>query len=157
MTKLRTERQDIYLEMLRSPKWQKKRLEILQKHDFKCDECGERDRELQVHHCWYEKGKMPWDYPDECFKVQCDTHHKMWHEEKHLLDVSVAKLSLRHMMNLMEMVERDNFVSDMSTILWENPCDIDLIKVGLVLVKDYKSAVAYAIKRQKEEDKKHGN
>ena len=65
-----------YAEQLRDPRWQKKRLEILEKRGAKCEDCGKTCR-VEVHHSWYDRGKEPWDYADQCFVVQCpDCHEK---------------------------------------------------------------------------------
>jgi hypothetical protein len=60
---------------LQHPLWQKRRLEILQKSDFKCRECGSGNHSLHVHHVYYEKGKEPWDYPDEALISLCQVCH----------------------------------------------------------------------------------
>ena len=56
--------------------WQKKRLEILQRDEFKCLHCGCDDKELHVHHRWYQFGKDIWDYPDTCFETLCFECHE---------------------------------------------------------------------------------
>lgn len=69
-----------YQGKLQNPKWQKKRLEILQRDDFKCLHCECDDKELHVHHRWYEFGKDIWDYPDQCFETLCHECHKLIEE-----------------------------------------------------------------------------
>lgn len=69
MTKSKT-----YSEKLRDPRWQKKRLEVLENAKFECSECGTTEKELHVHHRFYEKGKDPWDYHHinlQCLCVEC--------------------------------------------------------------------------------------
>lgn len=65
-----------YSRKLQNPKWQKKRLEILQRDQFKCIHCGCDDKELHVHHRWYQFGKDIWDYPDTCFETLCYECHE---------------------------------------------------------------------------------
>ena len=65
-----------YWELLRHPKWQRKRLAIMERADFKCENCDNDDETLNVHHSYYEKGLMPWDYPDESLHCLCETCHK---------------------------------------------------------------------------------
>jgi 5-methylcytosine-specific restriction endonuclease McrA len=69
-----------YAEQIKSPQWQKKRLEILGNHSFKCLLCGNTESELHVHHILYEKNKMIWDYPNHMLVVLCDNCHKKIHE-----------------------------------------------------------------------------
>jgi 5-methylcytosine-specific restriction endonuclease McrA len=65
-----------YSELLRDPRWQKRRLEILSKTEFTCLSCGDNETELHVHHLLYEKGKAPWDYPDYLLLPLCSACHK---------------------------------------------------------------------------------
>jgi len=64
-----------YSEKLRDPRWQRKRLEVFQSADFKCEVCGSGDKTLHAHHRYYEKGKEPWDYPLAVFKCLCEDCH----------------------------------------------------------------------------------
>lgn len=65
-----------YQKKLQNPLWQKKRLEILQRDNFQCIQCGCDDKELHVHHRWYQFGKEIWDYPDSCFETLCFECHE---------------------------------------------------------------------------------
>jgi 5-methylcytosine-specific restriction endonuclease McrA len=84
-----------YSEKLRSPKWQRKRLEILQRDGFKCIFCGSDDRNLQVHHIVYWK-REPWDYPDYLYQTLCDECHderqRLTDKIVHALRIAVAKV-----------------------------------------------------------------
>lgn len=71
-----------YSDQLKSPKWQKKRLEILQLHDFKCDECNDKETQLHVHHRFYIKGRKAWEYDNDVFQVLCEKCHSKVHEKK---------------------------------------------------------------------------
>lgn len=73
-----------YAEKLRHPKWQKKRLEILQRDGFKCVKCGDADSALHVHHKVYEYGCYPWDYDNRLLVTLCYSCHEleeMWKGE----------------------------------------------------------------------------
>jgi 5-methylcytosine-specific restriction endonuclease McrA len=71
-----------YKEQLKSPKWQKKRLEIMQRDNWKCVLCGMDDRQLQVHHKEYIKGFKAWEYPDILLITLCDICHYFEHQKK---------------------------------------------------------------------------
>jgi len=71
-----------YSDKLKSPKWQKKRLEILDIHKFKCDECKSEEKTLHVHHRFYLKGREPWQYDNDVFQVLCEDCHTKEHEPK---------------------------------------------------------------------------
>jgi len=65
-----------YSQKLRDPRWQRKRLQILERDDWTCQSCRETQIELQVHHLVYGR-RDPWDYPDDCYQTLCrDCHEK---------------------------------------------------------------------------------
>lgn len=55
------------------PRWQKVRLQVMERDFFKCKCCGATDRELQVHHLVYEKGKRIWESNPSDLLTLC--HH----------------------------------------------------------------------------------
>jgi len=69
-----------YAEKLKDPRWQQKRLEILERDEWKCTECGTEEEILQVHHVIYLKELEPWDYEDSFYKTLCKTCHNNRHE-----------------------------------------------------------------------------
>jgi hypothetical protein len=64
-----------YREMLRDPRWQKKRLEIMDRDRWKCLQCGETGETLNVHHLFYADG-CPWATPDFGLRTLCETCHE---------------------------------------------------------------------------------
>lgn len=64
-----------YAEKLRDPRWQKKRLEVMHRADFACEECSDKENTLHVHHCLYVTGKEPWDYPISELRCLCERCH----------------------------------------------------------------------------------
>ena len=70
------EKKKTYSELLRSPMWQKKRLEIMQRDNFTCQHCGCEGRELQVHHRIYRKDAKPWEYDNSELITLCDQCHE---------------------------------------------------------------------------------
>ncbi len=65
-----------YWEMLRDPRWQEKRLRIMGRAGFTCEECGDKTTTLNVHHRYYAKGRKPWEYEDESLACLCEPCHK---------------------------------------------------------------------------------
>jgi len=63
-----------YLELLKSPKWQKKRLEIMNRDKFRCKLCGDTETQLHVHHKEYN-GNDPWDYDNKLLVTLCEDCH----------------------------------------------------------------------------------
>jgi hypothetical protein len=68
-----------YSEKLRDPRWQKKRLEIMQRDGFKCSECCDEKSTLHVHHTRYLKETEPWDYPNCLLTTLCEACHEALH------------------------------------------------------------------------------
>lgn len=66
-----------YAKKLLDPRWQKKRLQILQRDGFKCVECQSDTKTLHVHHKNYIYGNDPWDYTDTNFITFCEDCHQM--------------------------------------------------------------------------------
>lgn len=75
-----------YSELLKHPKWQRKRLEVLERDRWQCKMCGAQDRTLHVHHKRYIKGRNPWEYALEDLESLCDECHSMIHQIKDRLD-----------------------------------------------------------------------
>ncbi len=65
-----------YLEKLRDPRWQKKRLKVFEKADWKCELCGSANKELQVHHKKYIKNCEPWEYEMKYLISLCKNCHE---------------------------------------------------------------------------------
>lgn len=63
-----------YSEKLKDPRWQRKRLEILERDNFTCRDCQATDKHLHVHHCHYEKD--PWDASNDVLLTLCEDCHE---------------------------------------------------------------------------------
>lgn len=75
-----------YSEQLKSPHWQRKRLEVLNAADWTCSCCGGKETTLHVHHRHYVKGRMAWEYEEHELAVLCEPCHAEEHEQRELLD-----------------------------------------------------------------------
>lgn len=73
-----------YSELLKDPRWQKKRLEIFQRDDWKCINCKCADKELHVHHVYYDGKLLPWEYPDRAYLTLCSSCHEEEHSDVEL-------------------------------------------------------------------------
>ncbi len=69
-----------YKEKLADPRWQKKRLKVLEYAGWRCQLCGDNKQELHVHHPRYVKGKEPWQYKDGELTSLCHWCHDAFHE-----------------------------------------------------------------------------
>lgn len=90
-----------YAQLLRDPRWQRKRLEILSRDQWRCKWCGCSDSTLHVHHHFYIKGRAPWQYLNSALITLCHECHTASEEFEplngdeyntweHILDVGQA-------------------------------------------------------------------
>lgn len=70
-----------YSELLKDPRWQKKRLQIMERDKFMCRECGDTESTLNVHHLFYNPHNLPWEYDESELKTLCESCHKGMHED----------------------------------------------------------------------------
>lgn len=88
-----------YFEKLKNPRWQKKRLKVMERDDWSCRECHRSDVTLNVHHRFYRRGAAPWEYQMDWLETLCEDCHE--HREKaieslhdSLLNCSTGELQL---------------------------------------------------------------
>jgi 5-methylcytosine-specific restriction endonuclease McrA len=86
-----------YAEKLRDPRWQKKRLEVMQRASFTCEGCGCSDKTLHVHHGYYIPGNDPWDYRDETLWCLCEACHEEAEDWRLDLYAELALINPRHL------------------------------------------------------------
>jgi hypothetical protein len=68
-----------YKEKLTDPRWQKKRLEIMNRDAFTCVSCGATNKTLHVHHLKYIKD--PWDVSNDFLQTLCFECHTKEHKK----------------------------------------------------------------------------
>lgn len=69
-----------YSEKLKDPRWQKKRLEVLERDCFTCKQCGDTETTLHVHHFTYSKN--PWESEIHDLITYCKHCHYIVEQEK---------------------------------------------------------------------------
>lgn len=89
-----------YYELLRDPRWQKKRLEVMQRAEFSCENCGDSTTTINVHHKYYTKGAMPWDYPNEALACFCEPCHESWHSDLETVKYLISRAFPTHLAEL---------------------------------------------------------
>ena len=82
-----------YASKLRDPRWQKKRLEIIQRDGFACCACKAKDHPLNVHHGFYARGVNPWEYSDDTLWTLCEDCHGMIQACTELIHSRIAMVS----------------------------------------------------------------
>lgn len=89
-----------YSEKLRDPRWQKLRLKIFEKNEFLCEDCGEQDKELHVHHSYYEKSKEPWESKECYLKCLCYECHKLHGEHLDFIKEAMGRMNAGDLVTL---------------------------------------------------------
>lgn len=83
-----------YTELLKDPRWQKKRLEIMDRDGFTCQVCNcgiEDGVPLNVHHIAYKNNAAPWEYEDEQLITLCENCHQKIHNKEIILSIPKKK------------------------------------------------------------------
>ncbi len=81
-----------YYENLRHPHWQRRRLEIMQRDNFRCRKCGDSETTLNVHHAYYVKARKPWEYPDDALATLCEPCHESLEQAKREIGQQLADM-----------------------------------------------------------------
>ncbi len=97
-----------YSELLKDPRWQKKRLEIMQRDNFTCQLCFSSTKTLHVHHLDYV-GSYPWDTPDDQLLTVCEGCHKRAEEMKNINKFWASENSMRVIKIMDEMLDNQEF------------------------------------------------
>lgn len=93
-----------YADKLRHPLWQKKKLHILQRDNWKCCSCGASDKNLQVYHVVFVRENCPWEYRDDHYQTLCEECHGLRGDiadvAANVLRAALSKLPTDQMMKL---------------------------------------------------------
>lgn len=68
-----------YSDLLKDPRWQRKRLEVMEAAGFACELCRATDKTLNVHHAKYVRGRKPWEYDRSELHCLCEGCHRSEH------------------------------------------------------------------------------
>lgn len=157
-----------YAEKLKDPRWQKKRLKILERDKWQCVKCHDDKSTLHVHHKKYDENKDPWDYPDKQLETLCETCHEKTHAvgvdlervKKRLVGFLIVNCSIEQKQKyfpvVLALLEKNivkhpadyAILNAMADLLWaEQGCDLVLIRdrikrYSLTIDTDYLFSVA---------------
>lgn len=99
-----------YKKLLLDPRWQKKRVEILQRDEFMCQCCYSTDKTLHVHHLIYFPDHSPWEYENHHLITLCENCHKQqkaYDIRKMWADLTINQSTLLYLGFLMKKVIPD--------------------------------------------------
>ena len=64
----------------------------MDRDNFSCRSCGEKESTLNVHHAFYIKGQMPWEYDNSMLFTFCECCHEGM--EERIKDIRLAASSM---------------------------------------------------------------
>jgi 5-methylcytosine-specific restriction endonuclease McrA len=107
-----------YKQKLADPRWQRKRLEILNRDNFQCTHCGDKESEIHVHHSYYEFGKEIWDYEDSTLFTLCSNCH---------YGHTISQRNIKEMMRTIQYDQLYEFEKIVKYCQLMNPYELDLV------------------------------
>ncbi len=116
-------RRPTYRQKLQDPRWQKKRLEVMNRADWRCEWCGTdatsgRTRGLQVHHGWYGRDVEPWEYELEVLYCLCDGCHEAAETVLRVARCELARIHPRHHEHVVELLRQvQDVIADDESLL----------------------------------------
>ena len=94
-----------YGKRLSDPRWQRRRLEVLERDSWRCTWCGEGREELQVHHGYYERGRVdPWEYDMTTLYSLCDNCHERAENARASVYRRLRSLHPRHHLDVWQLL-----------------------------------------------------
>jgi len=113
-----------YYEKLKDPRWQKKRLQIMQRDAFTCRHCGDTEETLNVHHKQYFKNKDPWDYEDKDLMTLCEVCHSETSDLAKAISIACSEYpwEMKEVQNALEISSEERYkVFHILSLVVENP------------------------------------
>lgn len=105
-----------YFEKLKDPRWQKLRLQVLERDEWACTICGSSSDTLHVHHGHYKSKFDPWEYDPQTLHTVCESCHDHADCIRVDLQFEIAKLPLRaqelllHFANWLNCISGENAI-----------------------------------------------
>lgn len=95
-----------YFELLKDPRWQRKRLEIMERDWFACRICGDDKTTLNVHHQFYLSKLKPWEYENDTLMTLCEPCHKFAGKLMDKLRRSLSRLDPVYLIKVLKYVDK---------------------------------------------------
>lgn len=116
-----------YAQKLLDPRWQRLRLEILNRDEWACQHCGNKEATLHVHHTYYEFRNDPWEYPTESLVSYCEGCHSLAEQTRAELRELIPTFSLNSQLSLRSILDYlVNIDSDIANEMLSNVEDLAL-------------------------------
>ncbi len=89
----------LYKEQIKHPKWQKKRLEILDRDKWACQACFDTEETLHVHHKCYKPNKKIWEYDNKLLITLCKTCHEEQRSNENIYDTFLELMKEKYLVS----------------------------------------------------------
>jgi hypothetical protein len=151
MVKQRKRTAGTYWEKLKDPRWQRKRLEVMEAAGFECESCGDKEATLNVHHKAYKKNADPWEYEIEELACLCE----VCHAHEHALDAALSEALYKYKTESCGLgLTKERLLGYLQAAFWGDGQDNEWVEVisyeHAVGIADYCGYFA------SKEDKEHG-
>lgn len=121
-----------YAEQLKHPNWQRRRLEALESSGFSCENCGDKETTLHVHHKRYIKGRMAWEYELEELSVLCEPCHESHHRDENVLQEIASRGCLQLIVALVAGFHHRDYDQDPGTLYMGRESDFTTYALGFL-------------------------
>ena len=88
---------DFFREQYQDVRWQKKKYEVMEERHWTCEWCGAKNRQLRVHHGYYERGLAVWDIPNDCLYCLCGPCNYKADTRKRNAQRALARIHPKHL------------------------------------------------------------
>lgn len=118
-----------YYELLKDPRWQRKRLELFKSNGWRCERCGSEEDSLHAHHGSYLKGFKPWEYPNKMYHCLCDNCHEFATSEMDHLNRLIGQFQIDNLEDLifiaLALLHKDNITRSEAALRFCNILNYD--------------------------------
>jgi hypothetical protein len=123
-----------YSEKLRDPRWQKKRLEILERDGWMCTMCNDKERELHIHHLNYTKENPHDELSENLISVCADCHFVIEFGKKAFPELTIIAIEKHSVTdrNLFHIKLSNDIVLILFIDLFNN-----ILSYGAIIVNDF--------------------
>jgi hypothetical protein len=131
-----------YYEKLKDPRWQKLRLEVFERENWTCQDCGAKDKTLHAHHKFYKKGSDPWEYDNRHLMCVCDECHNMRHYVINELQEVISSFSIPMLHRFASIIVNTSILvlfkksQDADTIIMNASSNMDVLIKECCLTKE---------------------
>ena len=109
-------RKSAYARKLNDPRWQKVRLQVMQRDGWECRRCG-HVKPLQVHHGYYQFGLEPWEYPLDSLSSLCEECHEIADQARETIKMLAGCLEIVDQVRVSRILTAVSAMGDCSELL----------------------------------------